>query len=118
MADLPLVKSLHIKEIVSNDRDITIAPGKGGGTNILFIKDPSSFHVKYHGSSFLTHCNIAKERGHTVHIYDSFMTGTDIDEPQDLVEIFIHGHGLSKDYIERKFGTELTNGRVKLCHIP
>lgn len=117
MADLPLVKSHHIQEITSNDRDIVIAPGKGGGTNILFINDPSNFHVKYHGSSFLTHCQIAKDRSHTLHIYDSFMTGTDIDEPQDLVEIIIHGQGFSKDYIENKFGTQLTKGRVKLCSI-
>lgn len=117
MADLPLVKSHHIQEITSNDSDIVIAPGKGGGTNILFINDPSEFYVKYHGSSFLTHCQIAEERSHTLHIYDSLMTGTDIDEPQDLVEVLIHGRGFSREYIENKFAAQLTNGRVKLCSI-
>lgn len=114
MADLPLLSPEHIKEIVSIKEDICIVPGKGGGTNVLFIKEPSKYRVKYYGSSFLTHCSIAEEKGHRVKIYDSFLAATDIDEPEDLVELLIHGSGTPKEYISKKFRLEESRGRVRL----
>ena len=114
MADLPLVTTRHINEITNSDADITIVPGKGGGTNILYIKEPAKFHVKYYGSSFRSHCNIAKEMSQSVYVYDSFLASIDIDEPQDLVELLLHGHGMAKDYIKQKFGIDVSKGRVKL----
>lgn len=116
MADLPLVTTRHVREITASDKDVTIVPGKGGGTNILYIKDPARFHVKYYGSSFRTHCDIAKEMSQSVYVYDSFLASTDIDEPQDIVELLIHGHGMSKDYAEQKFGIEVSDARIKLSH--
>lgn len=114
MADLPLLSTEHIKEISSTEKDVCIVPGKGGGTNALFIKNPSKYRVKYYGSSFLTHCSIATDSGQDFEIYDSFMAGTDIDEPEDLVELLIHGKGAAKDYIESKFRLEVKKGRVGL----
>ncbi|AAM32193.1 2-phospho-L-lactate guanylyltransferase [Methanosarcina mazei] len=114
MADLPLLSPEHIKEISSTEKDVCIVPGKGGGTNALFIKNPSKYRVKYYGSSFLTHCSIATDSGQDFEIYDSFMAGTDIDEPEDLVELLIHGKGAAKDYIESKFRLEVKKGRVGL----
>lgn len=114
MADLPLLSTEHIKEISSTEKDVCIVPGKGGGTNALFIKNPSKYRVKYYGSSFLTHCSIATDSGQGFEIYDSFMAGTDIDEPEDLVELLIHGKGAAKDYIESKFRLEVKKGRVGL----
>jgi len=114
MADLPLLSSKHIIEIVSTKKDVCIVPGKGGGTNALFIKNPSNYRVKYYGSSFLTHCSIAADSGQNFEIYDSFFAGTDIDEPEDLVELLIHGKGPAKDYINRKFKLEVSRGRVGL----
>lgn len=114
MADLPLLSPEHIKEIVSIKEDICIVPGKGGGTNVLFIKEPSKYRVKYYGSSFLTHCSIAEEKGHRVKIYDSLLAATDIDEPEDLVELLIHGSGAPKEYISKKFRLEESRGRVRL----
>ncbi|MDW7732292.1 MAG: 2-phospho-L-lactate guanylyltransferase [Methanolobus sp.] len=115
MADLPLVTARHIKEITLIEKDLVIVPGKGGGTNVLFIRDPDKFYVRYYDSSFLNHCRIADEMEQSVHVYDSFLLSTDIDEPHDLVEVMLHGHGLSKAYIDGKFGME-GNGksRVKL----
>ncbi len=110
MADLPLLSPEHIKEISSTEKDVCIVPGKGGGTNALFIKNPSKYRVKYYGSSFLTHCSIATDSGQDFEIYDSFMAGTDIDEPEDLVELLIHGKGAAKDYIESKFRLEVKKG--------
>lgn len=114
MADLPLVTTQHIDDIINSDADVTIVPGKGGGTNILYIKEPAKFHVKYYGSSFRTHCDIVNNMSQSVYVYDSFLASIDIDEPQDIVELLLHGDGMAKDYIEQKFGIEVSEGRVKL----
>jgi len=114
MADLPLLSPKHIKEISSTEKDVCIVPGKGGGTNVLFIRNPSLYQVKYYGSSFLTHCSLATEACQSLEIYDSFLAGTDIDEPEDLVELLIHGKGASKAYIDSKFRFEVSRGRVRL----
>ncbi|MHC1576697.1 MAG: 2-phospho-L-lactate guanylyltransferase, partial [Methanosarcinaceae archaeon] len=95
MADLPLVKSEHIRQITSSPSDVVIVPGKGGGTNMLFVKQPKGFYVKYYGSSFRTHCMIVNDLSRSMDVYDSFLASTDIDEPQDLIEVMLHGHGLS-----------------------
>lgn len=117
MADLPLLSPNHIREITSTKKDICIVPGKGGGTNVLFIRNPSSYMVRYYGSSFLTHCSIAAESGQNIEVYDSFLASTDIDEPEDLVELLIHGKEASKDYISRKFRLEISKGRIGLSLI-
>ncbi|PAV11633.1 2-phospho-L-lactate guanylyltransferase [Methanosarcina spelaei] len=117
MADLPLLSSKHVKEIISTKKDVCVVPGKGGGTNSLFIKNPSRYTVRYYGSSFLTHCSIAEETGQSVEVYDSLFAGTDIDEPEDLVELLIHGSGAAKKYISKKFRLEMSRGRVRLVHI-
>ena len=117
MADLPLVNMTHLSEIMGSKKDITIVPGKGGGTNILYIKYPARFHVKYYGSSFKNHCDIAKDMSQSTFVYDSFLASTDIDEPQDLVELLLHGCGMAKDYAEDKFGIEISKGRIKLSHM-
>lgn len=114
MADLPLVRAQHIKEILTRPENVVIVPGKGGGTNVVYIKDPSNFHVKYYGSSFLNHCNIAKERNCSVYIYDSFLLSTDIDEPHDLVEIILHGYGNSQEYIMERFDMKTGKARARI----
>ena len=113
MADLPLISSKHISEIAGLDADVVIAPGKGGGTNILYIKDPSGFHVDYYGASFLDHLRIARESGASVEVYDSFAVSTDIDEPDDLVELLMHGDGnASRMLTDYGFDVAVRDGRV------
>ena len=113
MADLPLIRSKHIREIAGLDADVVIAPGKGGGTNILYIKDPSGFHVDYYGASFLDHLRIARESGASVEVYDSFAVSTDIDEPEDLVELLIHGDGEAARMLNGYgFDVAVRDGRV------
>lgn len=112
MADLPLLSASHIKDIMLSRKDVCIVPGKGGGTNLLFIKDPENYHVRYYGSSFLAHISIAEEAKKSIEVYDSFLAGTDIDEPEDLVELLIHGKGTSRAYISKKFRLEVSRGRV------
>ena len=114
MADLPLVKPQHIMDIIASDEDVVIVPGKGGGTNILYIAQPELFRVQYYNSSFENHCKIASKQGLSLGTYDSFLASTDIDEPHDIVELILHGEGLAKEYAENNFGKkEGGKGRVK-----
>jgi len=117
MADLPLARSEQVKEIISFEEDVVIVPGKGGGTNVLFIREPAEFHVRYYGMSFCNHCSIAKDMNHSLRIYDSFLLSTDIDEPHDIVEILMHGRGLSFEYAQKKFELESSRARVKLTSL-
>ncbi len=117
MADLPLARSEQVKNIISSKEDVVVVPGKGGGTNVLFIKNPSRFHVQYYGMSFCNHCAIAKDMQQSLRIYDSFLLSTDIDEPHDIVEILLHGHGFSLEYAQEKFELESGRARVKLTSI-
>ena len=117
MADLPLTRPEQVKSIISSKEDVVIVPGKGGGTNVLFVKNPSKFHVRYYGMSFCNHCAIAKGMQQSLRIYDSFLLSTDIDEPHDIVEILLHGHGFSLEYAQEKFELESGRARVKLTSI-
>ena len=40
MSDLPMVTPGSLQRVVSTKADLAIVPGLGGGTNILFIKNP------------------------------------------------------------------------------
>jgi 2-phospho-L-lactate guanylyltransferase len=111
MADIPLVSIKNILDIVSTNADIVIAPGRMGGTNAIFIRDPASFHVDYYGTSFLKHLQIAS--GLHTEIFDSFNLSTDIDEVPDLIEVLLHGKGQSQEYL-KKIGLDIAanGGRV------
>jgi 2-phospho-L-lactate guanylyltransferase len=111
MADIPLVSKKNIQDIVSSQADLVIVPGRMGGTNAVFIRNPLSFHVDYYGVSFLKHLEIAK--GLSVEVFDSFNLSTDIDEVSDLAELLIHGKGHSRSYLEKIGARLLANkGRV------
>jgi 2-phospho-L-lactate guanylyltransferase len=113
MADLPLVSSKNIKDITSSNADIVIAPGRMGGTNAIFIRKPSSFHVDYYGASFLKHHEIATSNGLNIQVFDSFNLSTDIDEVSDLTEVLLHGKGYSATYLE-KLGFDIVKNSGRL----
>ncbi|MHB8164437.1 MAG: 2-phospho-L-lactate guanylyltransferase [Methanoregula sp.] len=100
MADLPLADRASILRVTGTTSDMAIVPGRGGGTNVIFIKDTKRFHFDYYGMSFLKHMKIAEEAGLSVEVIDSFRLHTDIDEKEDLVELLIHGTGKSRAYLE------------------
>ena len=101
MADIPLVTAGDIQRLIRTEKDMSIVPGRGGGTNIIFLKKPRCFHADYYGASFLDHMRIAEECNFSVEVIDSFRMSTDIDEKGDLVEILIHGKGRkSREYLE------------------
>jgi 2-phospho-L-lactate guanylyltransferase len=113
MADLPLANAQAIRRVIATEKDMAIVPGRGGGTNVIFIKDPQRYHVDYYGTSFLKHVKIAEDAGISCEVIDSFRLHTDIDEKEDLVELLIHGSGKSRAYLE-ELGFVLTveKGRV------
>jgi len=113
MADLPLANAQAIQRVIATEKDIAIVPGRGGGTNVIFIKEPQRYHVDYYGTSFLKHVKIAEDAGLSCEVIDSFRLHTDIDEKEDLVELLVHGKGRSRAYLE-ELGFVLTveKGRV------
>ena len=113
MADLPLANAESIRRVTSTKMDLAIVPGRGGGTNVIFMKEPEKFHVDYYGTSFLKHMKIAAEADLSVDVIDSFRLHTDIDEPEDLVELLIHGSGKSRAFLEGLgFTLAVNEGRV------
>ncbi|MDD1687413.1 2-phospho-L-lactate guanylyltransferase [Methanoregula sp.] len=116
MADLPLADGASIRRVTATQDDVAIVPGRGGGTNVIFMKDPKKFHVDYYGTSFSKHVAIAKEAGLSVEVIDSFRLHTDMDEEDDLVELLIHGTGRSRAYLEGLgFSLESEKGRVRVA---
>ncbi len=113
MADLPLANAESIRRVLSTKMDMAIVPGRGGGTNVIYVKEPKRFHVDYYGTSFLKHMKIAGEAGLSCEVIDSFRLHTDIDEEEDLAELLIHGTGKSRAYLEELgFSLSVEKGRV------
>jgi 2-phospho-L-lactate guanylyltransferase len=115
MADLPLANADAIRRVIATKNDIAVVPGRGGGTNVIFIREPQRFHVDYYGMSFLKHVKIAHEAGLSCEVIDSFRLHTDIDEKEDLVEVLIHGTGKSRAFLEELgFILSVEKGRVNV----
>jgi 2-phospho-L-lactate guanylyltransferase len=113
MADLPLTTPDAIRRLTSSSADVAIVPGRGGGTNAIFLQHADRFRVSYYGGSFSKHREIARESGLSCEIIDSFRIHTDIDEKEDLVELLIHGEGLSRAYlVELGFSVTIERGRI------
>jgi 2-phospho-L-lactate guanylyltransferase len=115
MADIPLITVKNVRDMLASPADVVISPGRGGGTNVQFIKDPQKYHVDYYGASFLDHMRIAGDSGLTTEVFDSFNASSDIDEAQDLVELYIHGRGKAADYLRSFMALDVSKGRVKVA---
>lgn len=100
MSDLPLATPDAISRVTETDADCAFVPGRGGGTNVIYLRDPSRFRADFYGASFLDHCQVADEYGLSCEVIDSFRLSTDIDEKEDLVEILLH---CRKDSASRTF---------------
>ena len=115
MADLALATPGALEELFDASGDVVIAPGRGGGTNAMVVRHPA-FRVDYHGASYLDHRRGAREVGASLESVDSFRLATDIDEPADMVEVWLHGDSGSKATLEAQgFRLETTDGRVRLA---
>ncbi|WP_343233782.1 2-phospho-L-lactate guanylyltransferase [Natronococcus sp. A-GB7] len=117
MADLALATPAALERLFTAGGDVTIAPGRGAGTNALVVDHPE-FRVDYHGGSYLDHREIAAEIGADLETVDSFRLSTDIDEPDDLVEVLVHGTDRAPATLrERGFELEADDGRVGVVRV-
>jgi 2-phospho-L-lactate guanylyltransferase len=98
MADLPLATPAALRRLAAVGGDVAIAPGRGGGTNALVVRDPA-FPADYHGASFRDHREAAVEAGLSVGVVDSMRLATDVDEPADLAEVLLHGDGRAHEWL-------------------
>ena len=115
MSDLPLAAASDLCRLIETKADIAIVPGLGGGTNMIYVKEPAKFHVQYYGYSFARHMEIAKECGLSVEVVDSMRMSADVDEPGDLVELLIHGTGKARAWLEEHdFSLSTETGRLKV----
>jgi 2-phospho-L-lactate/phosphoenolpyruvate guanylyltransferase len=106
MADLDLLCRDDVRGVLGTKGDVVLSPGRGGGTNMILIRDPR-FRTCYQGQSFIKHRDLAGKLGLNLGIYASYRSGCDIDEPDDLVEVLIHGSGRALELL-RKLGFELS----------
>lgn len=112
MADLALATPQALKRLFEARADVVFAPGLGGGTNAIVVRDPA-FYVDYHGASIRDHRRIAREVGAEVETVDSFRLAVDVDEPADLTELLLHGDGRAREWLVASgFQLKLTGGRV------
>jgi 2-phospho-L-lactate guanylyltransferase len=114
MADLALLTERDVVGILNCEGDVVLCPGRGGGTNMILIRSPK-FRTCYHELSFPKHLAFALQAGLEVSIYESFRAGCDIDEPEDLAEVLLHGRGRSKNVLEGMGFALSENGRAGLC---
>jgi 2-phospho-L-lactate guanylyltransferase len=112
MADLALATPGAVRRLANAGGDVVVAPGRGGGTNALVVRDPA-FRVDYHGASYLDHRRIAESVGASVGVVDSMRLSTDVDEPADLAEVLLHGRGESRAWlVDAGFELDASDGRV------
>lgn len=114
MADLPLLREEDVIGMIGTPGGVVLAPGRGGGTNMILIRD-SRFRTRYRGLSFARHQREAEELGTEIGYYYSYRAGCDIDEPGDLIEIMLHTSGESRALLER-FGLRVieSEGRAMM----
>lgn len=98
MADLALLAKNDISGILGCPGDVVLCPGRGGGTNMILIRSPR-FRTCYQGLSYVKHRDFARKAGLHLTIYESFRVGCDIDEPEDLAEVLLHGQGEARELL-------------------
>ncbi|VVB72431.1 2-phospho-L-lactate guanylyltransferase [uncultured archaeon] len=101
MADLALITRDTVKGILDCQGDVVFCPGRGGGTNMILIRN-CIFRTCYQGRrpSFLENLEFSRRSGLSAAVYESFRAGCDIDVPEDLVEVLLHGRGEARRLLE------------------
>ncbi|MDZ7731338.1 MAG: 2-phospho-L-lactate guanylyltransferase [Natrialbaceae archaeon] len=112
MADLALATAPALERLFRTAGPVVLAPGRGGGTNAMVVREPT-FRVDFHGCSYRDHLQGLSTGEPTT--LDSYRLGTDIDEPADLPEVFIHSDGATRETLESiGFSLAVGEGRVTL----
>lgn len=92
MADLALLRQNDVVGILNCQNDVVLCPGRGGGTNMILTRTPE-FRTCYRGLSFPKHQAYCQQAGLKAEVFESFRAGCDIDCPEDLAEVLVHGRG-------------------------
>lgn len=118
MADLALADRSSLLSLMSSGLDMAIVPGRGGGTNAVFIRQADRFRAQYYGGSFQKHLKFAEDAGLSCAVVDSFRLYCDVDEEDDLVEVLLHTTGHARQYLQsRGFQIELKKSRIGVIRI-
>jgi 2-phospho-L-lactate guanylyltransferase len=111
MADLALATPDALTRLFDAAGDVVVAPGRGGGTNALVVRDPA-FRVDYHGVSYRDHVAAAEAVEASVGTVDSFRLAVDVDERADLVDVLVHGDGAAAAWLrDAGFRVAVQGGR-------
>ena len=89
-SDLPLLTVGDFQLLLSHVEDtsaITIAPSPDGGTNALLLHPPDAIPFHFGRNSFAHHSASAGEAGFAIRSVTSQGLQTDIDMPQDLLQL-------------------------------
>lgn len=92
-SDIPLLKQEHISTLKNMKNDFVICPSKGGGTNLLCFNEKYDFKTQFGPMSYFKHLNYANQLGMSINIIESFYVSLDINTPEDLGELLLHGNG-------------------------
>lgn len=113
MADLALATPDALSRLFEADGDVVFAPGRGGGTNAFVSRHPD-FRTDYHGASYRDHRRVCERIGATPRVVDSYRLGTDVDAPDDLVEVLLHAPeaGRTRQFLAERFSLATGDGRV------
>ncbi len=99
MADLALLTEKDVAGFLECQSDVVLCPGRGGGTNMILLRSPD-YGTCYQGLSYPKHLQQARDLGLKVAVFESYRAGCDIDKPEDLAEVLLHGQGETKVLLE------------------
>jgi 2-phospho-L-lactate guanylyltransferase len=92
-SDIPLLKAEHIATVKNMNNDLIISPSKGGGTNLLCFNEKFDYKTYFGPMSYFKHLNYANQLGMSINIIESFYVSLDMNTPEDLGELMLHGVG-------------------------
>lgn len=92
-SDIPLLKAEHISTLKRMDNDFIISPSKGGGTNLLCFNGETDYKTQFGPMSYFKHLDYADRLGMSINILESFYVSLDMNTPEDLGELLLHGFG-------------------------
>ncbi|MBQ6218524.1 MAG: 2-phospho-L-lactate guanylyltransferase [Methanosphaera sp.] len=90
-SDIPLIKSQHVATLHNMNNDLIISPSKGGGTNLLCFNSDFDYETQFGDISYFKHLAKADDLGMSINIFESFYLALDINTPEDLGELLLHG---------------------------
>lgn len=115
MSDLALATpdALRRAFVTPEIGEVAVAPGLGGGTNVLVVRHPD-FEPDYHGTSYNDHRAVADAIGAPFRPIDSFRLAVDVDGPDDLPEVMLHGQGRAADWLIDAGFSVVDDGRARV----